>query len=231
MNTSPPTMTRPSSPYQEARSRTPGIRSAASWAELVYCLINLIPAIIFFVLIAVLLTVGAGLSIIWLGLPVLIVGLVIARAGGAVQRILGVVLLDTGLQPPEPLLLSGLSPAEVGKAILADRTAWRAVTYHFINLLMAPVQFVCAIAFYLYGLAAITYSVWRPFLPGQVGADGVVHRGAQMWPDFFIDTWPRMTVLAVVGIGVLFLAPRVVRFLTDIDRELMRTLLGGVSGR
>ncbi len=49
----------------------------------------------------------------------------------------------------------------------------------------------------------------------------------QWWPDYFVDTVPRMVVLAAVGLGLLLLAPRVVRFFTTIDRVLIGSLLGG----
>jgi hypothetical protein len=55
--------------------------------------------------------------------------------------------------------------------------------------------------------------------------DGTPHRGAQWWPGFFVDSWLSMTVLAILGLGVLWCAPRVVGFLTTIDRILIGTLL------
>jgi hypothetical protein len=40
-----------------------------------------------------------------------------------------------------------------------------------------------------------------------------------------------MVFLAIVGLGVLWLAPRVVRFLTTIDRILIVSLLTGDTSR
>ena len=100
-----------------------------------------------------------------------------------------------------------------------------------IKIVLAPVTFATAVGFYAAGLGAVTYVLWRPYLPEQAAADGTLHRGAQWWPDFFVDGWAGMAVLALLGFGVLWCAPRVVEFLTTIDRILIGSLLSGYPGR
>ena len=64
-------MTPGEAPREPLPSRAPrhGLLSPRSWAELLYTLVDLAPAIAFFVLIVTLLSVGLGLTIIYCRLP------------------------------------------------------------------------------------------------------------------------------------------------------------------
>jgi len=202
-----------------------GLTCARSWAELVYAVVDLAPAIAFFCTVITLFAVGLGLAVIYVGIPILVLALLVARFGGLVQRSLALVLLGLPAQAPEwPRPGRGGPVAAIG-AVLRDPANWRAVGYLCIKIVLAPLTFSVAVAFYGYGLGALTYPIWRPYLPEQVAWDGSVHRGTQLWPNFFVDTWPGMVVLGLLGLGVLWCAPRVVTFLTTIDRMLIVSLL------
>jgi hypothetical protein len=88
-------------PARPARPPRTGLLSPRSWAELLYSVLDLAPAIAFFVTIVTLLSVGLGLAIIYIGLPILALGLLVARLGGLVQRSLALAMLD----------LPGVAPA------------------------------------------------------------------------------------------------------------------------
>ena len=222
----------PDAQYSPPRLRTApprrGLLSPRSWAELVYAVIDLFPSIAFFVLPVTLLALGLGLAVIYIGVPILAVALLVARFGGLVQRTMALALLD--LPSVAPTWRRPRRPGPIGAvvAVLADAAGWRAVGYFVIKMVLAPVTFACAVATYAAGLGAITYPLWRNYLPEQMASDGSLHRGTQWWPDFFVDTWSRMAVLALVGAGMLWCAPRVVGFFTTVDRMLIITLLSGV---
>jgi len=210
---------------QPARPPRTGLRSPRSWAELVYAVVDLAPAIAFFVLVVTLLSVGIGLAIIYVGVLILVVGLLAARFGGLVQRSLALALLDLPTVAPAWATPRRSGPISALAAVLRDPANWRAVAYFVIKIILAPVTFAVAIGMYGYGLGALSYSLWRPFLPEVMASDGTLHRGEQWWPGFFVDSWLGMTVLGLLGLGVLWCAPRVVSFLTTIDRILIGTLL------
>ncbi len=96
----------------------------------------------------------------------------------------------------------------------------------FIKIVLAPLTFGVAVGFYAYGLGALTYSLWRPFLPEEMASDGSLHRGRSVVAGLLRrqlgqhDACWRWSAL-----GVLWCAPRVVAFLTTIDRVLIATLL------
>jgi len=214
-------------PHRPARPPRIGLLSPRSWAELLYAVLDLAPAIAFFVTIVTLLSVGLGLAIIYIGLPILALGLLVARLGGLVQRSLALAMLDLPGVAPAWARPRRPGPISALGAVLRDPAGWRAVAYFMIKIVLAPATFAIAITLYGYGLGGLTYPIWRQYLPLQEASDGSLHRGAQWWPDFFIDGWASMAVLAAIGLGVLWCAPRVVAFLTTIDRVLIGALLSG----
>ncbi|HEY5848680.1 MAG TPA: sensor domain-containing protein [Microlunatus sp.] len=203
-----------------------GLTSPRAWAELVYAVVDLVPVIAFFVLVVTLLALGIGLAVIYVGVLILVLALLVARFGGLVQRSLALALLDLPADAPGWTRPRRPGPIAAIGAVLRDPAGWRAVAYFTVKIVLAPLTFSLAIGFYSAGLGAVTYPIWRPYLPEQVAWDGSVHRGTQLWPDFFIDTWPAMVVFGLVGLGVLWCAPRIVAFLTTIDRILIVSLLG-----
>lgn len=213
------------SEHPPARPHRTGLRSARSWAELVYAIIDLAPSIAFFVAIIALLAVGAGLAVIYVGIPILVLALLVARFGGLVQRTLALALLDLPSTAPAWTPPRRGGPVAATVAVLRDPAGWRAVAYFVIKIVLAPVTFAVAVSVYAAGLGAISYPLWRPYLPAQQAADGSWHRGTQWWPDFFVDSWASMALLAVMGAGVLWCAPRIVAFFTTVDRILIGGLL------
>ena len=206
-----------------------GLTSVRAWGELVYAVIDLAPAIAFFVAIVTLLAVGAGLAVIYVGVPILVLALLVARMGGLVQRSLALALLDLPSEPPGWARPRRPGPVSALVAVLCDPVGWRSVGYFVIKMVLAPLTFGVAVALYSAGLGAISYPLWRAHLPEQLAANGSMHRGMQWWPDFFADGWLSMIVLALLGLGVLWCAPRIVGFFTNIDRILIVSLLAAPS--
>ncbi|WP_420121669.1 sensor domain-containing protein [Nakamurella sp.] len=208
------------------RTPAPGLTSPRAWAELVYAVVDLVPAIAFFTLLVTLLSVGLGLVVIYAGVPILVLALLVARFGGLVQRSLAAALLELPTEGPPWTAPRRPGPIAAIGAVVRDPAHWRAVAYFCVKIGLAPLTFTVAVAFYSAGLGALTYPAWRLWLPAEVAADGTVHHGTQLWPGFFLDTWPAMIAYALLGLGVLWCAPRVVGFLTTVDRILVVTLLG-----
>lgn len=206
------------------RRRT-GLTSPASWRELCYAVIDLVPAVALFCAIVTLLSAGAGLLVVYVGVPVLMAGLLLARLGGVVQVGLARSLLGLPVMLPGPPRRRAPGIAGLVRAVLTDGAAWRAVAYFLVKIGLAPVTFAVAVFMYAWGLGAVTYPVWRPFLPARSGIDGAWHRGAQLWSGQFVDTWPTMAIFAAIGLLVLLAAPHVVRWFLTIDRLLVTALL------
>lgn len=199
---------------------------ARAWAELLYVVVDLAPSIVFFLLAVTLLSVGAGLSILYVGLPILAFALLLARAGGHLQRVLAGVLLGALVPGPDPIRRRRPGPIGLLTCVLTDPGCWRAVGYQCLKVLLAPIAFGSAVGVYAAGLGGLSYGLWQRYLPAITETDGNSHRGLQWWPGYYVETWPRMLLLAVLGAGLLWIAPAVVRFFTTIDRVLIAVLLG-----
>jgi hypothetical protein len=219
-----------SEPPPPARQRRAGLRSAQSWAELVYAVLDLAPTIAFFVIIVTLLSVGIGLSVIYIGVPIIALALLVARLAGLVQRALAGALLDLPTAAPGWTEPRRPGPLSALGAVLRDPAGWRAVAYSVIKMVLAPVTFGVAVGFYGYGIGALSYPLWRFWLPLEAASDGTLHRGLEWWPDGYADSWPSLILFPLLGLGVLWCAPRVVQFLVTIDRVLIVSMLGARPG-
>lgn len=214
-------------PTRATSALRPRRRPAGSAAaEALYCLLDLPLSILFFTVTITLVTVGLGTAIIYVGLLVLVLGLLFARGTGAARRALSASLLDHQVEAPAPIrprrpgLWGGLS------GVLVDGPSWNAVLYHCISIVLGPFRFAVALTLYVAGLGGLAYPLWYRWLPLEQAADGRWHRGAQWGPDFFVDTPPAIAVLMLLSAGVLFLAPRIVHALTEVERGLISGLLG-----
>jgi hypothetical protein len=219
----PPASPAPGSPTRPPRA---GLRSPQSWAELVYAILDLAPAIAFFVITVTLLSVGIGLSVIYVGVPIIALALLVARLGGLIQRSLALALLDLATPAPGWTAAHRSGPISALAAVLRDPAGWRAIAYFFSKIVLAPVTFGVAVGFYGYGFGALTYPLWRLWLPLDAASDGTLHRGLEWWPDGYADNWWSIVLVPLLGLGVLWCAPRIVRFLVTFDRVLIAGLLG-----
>jgi len=189
--------------------------------EFLWCVLGLPFSILWFVTTITLLSVGLGLLVLYVGVPLLVLGLLIARVGAWADLLLAGALLDLPVGPAAPIVLR--RPGLTGRllSVLADPGCWRAVLYHVFSILWAPVRFGVAIGVWAAGLGALVYPLWHVWLPVQFGDDGAPHRGAQIAPGVFIDSWPGMGLLFLVGLLLTLAAPFVVRVVTDVDRRLL----------
>src|SRR5690625_268205 len=211
-------------PLDLQTSHPSGIFRAASWRALLYVIVDLPWTILAFTMIFTLMTVGASLTIIYVGIPISLLAMLIARGAGIAQC-----GLTSGLLGWRFATLASRKrgrPGLWGMVVdtISDPVAWRALGYFTLKLLLAPINFAIAITFYS-GLGMITYPVWRPFLPEVLGTDGGLHRGASLWQGMFIDTWPSMTVFALIGALLLLCGPYVMRGFLRLDFLAIRGLL------
>lgn len=182
-------------------------------AEVLYVLACLPMCLVGLVAMLAPLVVGAGLSITLIGLPIAALGVLIARGLGNTYRGMARSLLGTKVAKPDPPApTSGIIPA-----VLRDPASWRAVLYVVLKAPVGVATFVLSMAFWVYGLFMLTHIAYWYVLSDKLGLPFV---------DFKVDTWPNAVLLALVGLGLLWAAPRVTHGLLWLDRMLIRGLLG-----
>ncbi|MCM3921166.1 sensor domain-containing protein [Frankia sp. AiPs1] len=194
--------------------------------EFAYTLVGLPVGIVGFVYAVVAISVGAGLAATVLGLPLLAAMVVGARRFGEANRRLAGRLLHAGVPAPRPFRPRRPGASGWIRAGLGDTVGWRALAYLLLKYPLAVASGVVSITLWSYALGAVTYPVWRPFLPLQHDSDGQGHRGASIGADYFFDTAPLVAAVTVTGLLLLLVARWTVHGLVHLDVLLIRGLLG-----
>jgi signal transduction histidine kinase len=200
-----------------------------TWAEFLYALLGLPIGIAGFIFVVVTLAVTTGLSVTFIGLPLMALTGLAARGIGWSLRRFANRLIGTDVPPPQRFRANPGLLGWIGSC-LTDGTAWRARLYLLLKLPVGIAGFIAAVSFYAYGLGGVTYSIWRPFTPCNRSSDGVCHRGVGFGDSYYLDTPFRIVLTFVIGVVLLLAAPWAVRGVLQVDRLLIRLLLGATAG-
>lgn len=189
--------------------------SRAYWGELAWVIVGAPLTLAFVLLVVVGLILGAGLSLLTIGVPVLIGVLAGARLIGIAHIGLARALLGTTVTPPaRPELRPGLWNGVKGR--LGDPLGWRSIAYLVIRLPLSSIGFFLVASLFVYAVSTLSYPLFWFTLHGD----------AMPTFDLRVDTWPLTLPLAVTGLAVLLAMPWVVHGLTELDRLLVRGVLG-----
>lgn len=201
-----------------------------TWGELLYALLGLPLGIAGFTFVVTTVSVSAGLAVTFVGLPLLAVAGIVAKYGAdGIRRTANrLTAARVAGRPIGPRPARG-TLAWIG-AQLKDGAAWKARVYLVLKLPLGIGSFVMATVFWVQGLGALSYPIWRPFLPCQTGSDGVCHRGSNFGAGYFIDTPFRIAYFALAGLLMLLAAPWVTHAMLRLDQAALRGLVGP-SGR
>jgi signal transduction histidine kinase len=166
-------------------------------------------------------------SLVWTVVGLIVPGIVLlgARGWGTMYRALAARLLDTRIDRPAPYVRPRGFWRAFG-ALFADADAWRALLFMFLTFPLSLAATVINASVLATALQAITYPLWRNYLPAQQAGDGTWQRGSQWGSDYFIDTPGRMALQALAGVGLLLLWPWLVRGFGQLFRLLSSSLLG-----
>ncbi|MFE6686554.1 sensor histidine kinase [Streptomyces sp. NPDC057743] len=222
----------PTHPPRPDGPRVPvGLRApfaGRTWREFLHLCLSLPLACLTFAYAVTVVALSAGLLITFLGVPVLAGGLAGARGLGALERARARALLGLEVAAPEPL-----RPAKPGLmawvgAVLKSGASWRHLLYAFLVFPWALFAFVLAVTFWTVGWALLTFPLWFWAVRPYTGLPGV-----QLWGDGTTVLYVSPTVAAAVsgGVGLLMVlaGPWLFRGLTQVNRLLVRGLLGPSS--
>ncbi len=145
---------------------------AHTWKEIAHLLVNLPLALLGFVYVVTVLTVGVGLTVTVVGLPLLATGLLGARMLGRFERARARALLGVRIDEPSRLRRHGGGFFQRLWSALKDPVGWRSALYAFIRLPWGVVTF---------GVTLCSLFVLWPVLPfiarGLANADRAMVRG------------------------------------------------------
>jgi signal transduction histidine kinase len=195
------------------------------WRELLFAVLGLPLGIAGFIFTAVTLTGSAFLLITFVGLPLLAVTGLASRYAGTGLRRFANALVEARIPAPQPFRANPGLLGWIGSC-LTDGTAWRARLYLLLKLPIGIASFTAAVVFCVYGVGAVTYAAWRPFLACNHTPDHRCHRAIGFTDTWQADTPWRILLVTLGGIVLVVAAPWVVRAVVALDRLVMTLLLG-----
>jgi signal transduction histidine kinase len=204
--------------------RAPVTRRA--WSEQAYLLVSFLITGMTALAVVILGFIGGLLLVVGVGVLVLAVALMLIRSWGDLHRTLAAAMLDEHVpSPPERPVRPGL----LGwlRSTFEDARSWRTAAY---MVLVLPLYLFGAYMMLMgwgLGIAAVTYPAWwSMFDVESTDADGQVHHSGIQLGDTYMDSLPRALLVALVGLAMLVAVPWFVRGIVNLDRLLMRPLLG-----
>ncbi|ARH91864.1 sensor histidine kinase [Streptomyces sp. MOE7] len=218
---------RPRAPRVPVGLRAPF--SGRTWREFLYLFLSLPMSVLMFTYAVAVIGLGAGLLVTFLGVPVLAGGLAGGRALGGVERARARGLLGTDVADPEPVRPS--KPGLLGwvGAVLKSGVSWRHLLYSLLHFPWAVFSFVVSLTFWTVGWTLLAYPLWRWILPAYLGQPGI-----QLWGDgsgngVYLDTPAEIGFTAGAGLLLVLAGPWLIHGLTQVDRVMVRGLLGPSS--
>ncbi|MFD4549584.1 sensor histidine kinase [Streptomyces sp. NPDC058246] len=212
-------------PLQRLRALVAFPFGRKSLAAVLYGVIAFPLALVGFVLTLVGLLVGGALSVTTLGLWLIAVTVRGALALGRLQRALARSLL--GLEIEEPGRRAGAGILGWRRALLGDRTGWRAVACALGTPFTAVFGYAAVVIGYVYGVLLTLHPLLKNWnYDTERAGDGTVHRVSLEFFGFQVDSWPRWLIPVALGLLLLAAAPWLLRYGLGPHRSLLTVLLG-----
>jgi signal transduction histidine kinase len=194
-------------------------------AALLYGVIAFPLALVGFVLTFVGLLVGGVLSVTTLGLWLIAVTVRGALALGRLQRALARGLL--GLDIEEPERREGAGILGWRRALLGERSGWRAVACALATPFTAVFGYTAVVIGYVYGVLLTLHPLLKRWnYDTRRASDGTTHRVSLEFFGFQVDSWPRWLIPAALGLLLLATASWLLRQALAPHRALLSALLG-----
>jgi signal transduction histidine kinase len=187
------------------------LAKSRTYLETFDLLLDLCVGVASFCVFTTLIATGGGMLITLVGLPILTATFYLARAVAYLERQRARVFLGIDIETPlrKPAKTSGLWHRLV--APFADRTTWKELIYVWI---VQPVQglvnFVVACVAWAIPLWLITLPIYAAYAPPE------------LWDGEKLDSWGAIIPLALAGVIVLPLVPRIVNAFARADAAVAR---------
>ncbi|MEU6677191.1 sensor domain-containing protein [Streptomyces sp. NPDC046925] len=204
--------------------------AAATYREIGYTVTSLPVAVVGFTFAVTMFALGVSLFVTVLGLPVLAAALAGARGFGAAER--GRARSQLGLDVAGPAAVD--KPRDAGawagmRARLSDGAGWRALLFQFVMFPSRVVSFVLSVTFLVTGWVVALLPAYSWVFPRYLDWPGYRlfdYTSGGEHHAFYLESPVQIAGASLVGLVIVFLTPKLVRALTNIDRAAVRSLLG-----
>jgi hypothetical protein len=187
-----------------------------TYTNLLYLLLAFPLGLAYFIFLAVGLTVGFGLTIVWIGLPILALVFAGSWAFAAFERQAAILLLGADVPPmlPPPSPVARTAWQRAGD-FFSNPVTWKGMGFLLLKLPLGLVSFVSIVALLpASGALLLSPILWQM---GVLDIDGVI---------FQVDSIGGAWACAVIGLAMLFLALNLLNALAWLWRGTATALLG-----
>lgn len=218
-----------------------------TYRNLLYLLLAFPLGLLYFVLLAVGLSVGVGLAITVIGIPIIVITLAVATGLGRAERKLTALLLGIDIEPP------GQNPLSIDdargildrvKALVSTLQTWKAVVYLASKFIFGLLAFVLIMTLlvtavtllmvpFVYdqpgvyvGLALDKPTTLHPALVYGWDSLLVGFRAAVELTSWQVTTLPEALLVAGLGLGLIVVSLNVLNGLAWLSGQYARVMLG-----
>ncbi len=194
-----------------------------TYTNLLYLLLAFPLGLAYFIFLAVGLTAGFGLTLVWIGLPILALVFAGSWAFAAFERQAAILLLKADVPPMTPKKLPPPSPAartawQRAGDFFSNPVTWKGMGFLLLKLPFGLVSFVSLVALLpLSGVLLLAPLLWEMGVFDVGDIDGVV---------FSVDSIGGAWVCAIAGLVMLFVSLNLLNTLAWLWRATATALLG-----
>ncbi|MGW7275638.1 sensor domain-containing protein [Streptomyces sp. NPDC054864] len=204
--------------------------AASTYREIGYTLTSLPIAIMGFTFAVTMFSLGIGLFVTVLGLPVLAAALAGARGLGAAERGRARALLGLEVAGPRTRAMRRDAGAwERMRARVSDGAGWKALLFQFVMFPSRVASFVLSVTFLVTGWVVALLPVYSWVFPRYLDWPGYRvfdYTSGGEHHAFYLESPVQIAGASLIGLAIVFLTPKLVRALTNIDRAAVRSMLG-----
>ena len=191
--------------------------SADAWLTTTHLLLGMWIGLAFFIPTVVLLSLSIGLLPLFLaGVPLLGITLWLTRMMARFERGRFRLVLGVEIPDSQPRRLPG-GILERLRTRVSSGAGWREVAYVLLRLPLGVLQFAVTLVFWSVPVALLTLPIYNWALPNG---------GAALGFGITIRSWWSTALVAVLGLVLLVLSPRLVCWLGLVDIAFARHMLG-----
>ena len=190
-----------------------------TYTNLLYLMLALPLGLAYFIFLAVGLTVGFGLTLVWIGLPILALVFAGSWAFAAFERQAAILLLKADVPPmlPPPSPAQRTAWQRAGD-FFSNPVTWKGMGFLLLKFPLGLVSFVSIVALLpLSGALMLAPVLWEMGIFDVGDIDGVV---------FSVDSIGGAWVCAIAGLVMLFLSLNLLNILAWLWRATATALLG-----
>lgn len=187
------------------------LTKSRTYLETFDLLLDLVLAVVWFSVFTTLIATGASLLITLIGLPILTATFLLARGGAHVERVRARTFLDTDIETPVRKPAKSNDTRHRLFAPFSDRTTWKELFYLWlVQPIQGTVNFTVAVTVWAIPLWALSLPIYATYAPPE------------LWSGEEINTWNEIIPIALGGLILLPLAPRIIHLFARADAATAR---------